>query len=457
MNLTHALARFVAESKLEQVAEPVQDEAVRALVDWVGCSLGGCLDPAFDAALDAFAFGSACSRVTLLGRGDRVELLAAAELFAIASDVLDFSAEHEPTGVALSVPVASALLPLAEARAAAGIEVVHAYALGAEVTCRLARAAASEHYASLPIATAVACGAVGAAVACGRLLGLDASALADAIVIAGTQATMLGAKGSARMYGSGQAARSGLAAALAAEAGAAGVLPHPANLSPMLDASAADASLLHALGSEWQLRHIAYKPYPCDAALHAAIEACISVRARQRPRARELAAVELRIHPTALARAGTRDPRTVAQARRSIHHAAAVALIDGTVGLEQFEERQLASTRVAEIRARIEVIGDQTLTSTAAHVVLRLNDGRVVEHGVRCARGSAARPLSDAELSTKFRGLAAEVLATDQTERVLALAWNVRALTDIGALVRASVPEDEMEPADLPGSPLIPR
>jgi 2-methylcitrate dehydratase PrpD len=475
MNLTHALARFVAESKLEQVAEPVQDEAVRALVDWLGCSFGGCFDPALDSALDALAFAPASAQATVLGRGDRVALPAAAQLFAIASDVLDFANRHEPTGVAVSVPVASALVPLAEARAASGVDLVHAYTLGAEITCRLARAlsAADASDDSSPLvgrggasrdsgAGSLAydiCGAVGAAVACGKLLGLDASGLVDAIEIAATRAATVAATGSVRMPAAALAAESGLAAALAAEANAIGVAGHAGGggLSALLDTTAAHASAAHALGSEWQSCHTAYKPYPCDAALHPAIEACIGLRSRQRARAREVAAIELRVHPTAIAPAGTREPRTVAQARRSLHHAAAVALVDGAAGLEQFGERHLASARIAEIRARVEVLGDDTLAPTAAHVVLRLGDGRVVEHGVRCARGSAARPLTDAELSAKFRGLAAEVLATDQIERMLALAWNVRALADVGALVRASIPVDEFEPAELPGSPLIPR
>ena len=76
-----------------------------------------------------------------------------------------------------------------------------------------------------------------------------------------------------------------------------------------------------------------------------------------------------------------------------------------------------------------------------------------------CAARSGAWSgrLTDAELSVKFRGSPREVLATDQAERVLALAWNIRALGDVGALIRASVPEEDVEPLELPGSPLIPR
>src|SRR5690606_37143548 len=129
--------------------------------------------------------------------------------------------------------------------------------------------------------------------------------------------------------------------------------------------------------------------------------------------------------------------------RRSLQHAAAVALVDAVAGIEQFDMRRVMSPRVGEMRARIEVEADAGIPREGARVVLHLVDGRHAEHSVRCARGSPARPLTDAELSDKFRGLAGEVLATDQAERALALAWNLRALGDVGALVRAAVPEDE--------------
>src|SRR5690606_26570175 len=98
-------------------------------------------------------------------------------------------------------------------------------------------------------------------------------------------------------------------------------------------------------------------------------------------------------------------PANAAQARRSLSHAAAVALVDGAAGREQFSEWRITSARVAAMRRRVTVRGDDSLAHEAAHVVLRLADGRIAEHGVRCARGQPARPLSDAELSDKFRDL----------------------------------------------------
>ncbi|MPZ42188.1 MAG: hypothetical protein GEV05_02055 [Betaproteobacteria bacterium] len=474
MNITSTVAHFVAESRLDRIAEPVRDEAVRALVDWLGCCLGGCLDPALDAVNDAPKFTLDDSEATLPGRGSRSDLASAVLRSAIASEALDFGATHAPSGAAVSVPVVAALLPLAEARAASGADMVHAYVLGAEIICRLAQALNAASFTGNSRAH-LACARIGAATACGKLLGLDAARLTHAIGIAACDMGAIDAADSAAglfaQFGDdgyrvddrvqlAAAARSGLTAALLAQRDTANrILPLAGGQGffALLEQLASSEMLLHGLGEEWHLARIAYKPYPCDSTLHAAIEASLNVRTRHRPLARHITQIELHAHPSVLARARTQAPTNAAQARRSLQHAVAVTLIDGAAGLEQFGGRRIAATRVAEMRSRIELRGDDRLPPEGARILLRLLDGRVVEHSVRCARGHPARPLSDGELSDKFRSLAAELLATDQAERLLALAWNARALADIGALVRASVPDEALDPAELPGSPLIPR
>ena len=67
---TRELASFVARSRLHDIPESVQDEAARAIVDWLGCALGGCLDPAVETALDALGGSAGPAQATLIGRGD---------------------------------------------------------------------------------------------------------------------------------------------------------------------------------------------------------------------------------------------------------------------------------------------------------------------------------------------------------------------------------------------------
>lgn len=69
-----------------------------------------------------------------------------------------------------------------------------------------------------------------------------------------------------------------------------------------------------------------------------------------------------------------------------------------------------------------------------------LNDGRTYSRHVPHALGTLARPMSDADLEAKFRGLTEGVLSPAQSEKVITLCWQITALEDVGALSRVAVP-----------------
>lgn len=54
--------------------------------------------------------------------------------------------------------------------------------------------------------------------------------------------------------------------------------------------------------------------------------------------------------------------------------------------------------------------------------------------------GSLARPMSDADLEAKFRGLSGGILSRTETDRVMRLCWDVGKLKDAAEVARASVP-----------------
>jgi 2-methylcitrate dehydratase PrpD len=457
LNIVSALAGRIADSSWDTVNETMGDEGVRALVNWFGCALAGSGDVR-PADLDA-ASPADTGRATRLGHGERSDILAAAMLCAAGAEALCYVDSHVPTMIGAGAVVGGALLPLAEDRAATGAGFIHAYLLGTEVACRTALAlGAPADSGSFPTA---ACGLMGAAAAGAKLLGLAADATADALGMALAQAAALAdaAEMSARDRLAGLAARDGLAAALRAER-------KRAQAPPRLDARSQESAFVHAprpeawldgWGSDWQCARLGYHAYPCALFLHPLVEACLQLKREHHLTARQIGAVELRLHPAQAARSAAAQPLTRGEAGRSAWHAAAVALLDGKAGPARFDESRLDAARVRELRRRIALVPDPGLAETAARVRITLPDGSTLERTLRCALGHPLRPLSDRDLSDKFRRLAAETLATDQAERLLALVWNLRTLPDVGGLVRATVPEEVFEPAELPGSPLIPR
>lgn len=71
-----------------------------------------------------------------------------------------------------------------------------------------------------------------------------------------------------------------------------------------------------------------------------------------------------------------------------------------------------------------------------AHVRVDLADGRTLEHHVDHAVGSEARPMSDADLERKFRGLAEPVLPASSIERLIEGCWDIEKVADVGELIR---------------------
>ncbi len=166
------------------------------MLNWAGCALGGCRDKTVDAALAALAEFGGSPHATLIGRSDRTDVLNAAALNALSSNILDFDDTHLRTVIHPTVPVAAAIVALAERSPATGAQFLHAFILGVEVECRIGNAISPEHYEAGWHITST-CGVFGAAAACAKLLGLDATRTAWSLGLAANLAAGLtGAHGS---------------------------------------------------------------------------------------------------------------------------------------------------------------------------------------------------------------------------------------------------------------------
>src|SRR5437763_884798 len=128
-DVTRILSHWLVASRSEDIAAPVRREAVRSLLNWVGCTVGGSRHEAVDIALAALAPFAGPAQATLLGRRERIDPLNAALLNGIASHVFDFDDTHLKTIIHPAGPVASAILALAEQRQVSGADFLHAFIL----------------------------------------------------------------------------------------------------------------------------------------------------------------------------------------------------------------------------------------------------------------------------------------------------------------------------------------
>ena len=85
MHETQTLARFVAESRWEDIPQAMRHEAKRALLNWMGCALGGCREETVERVLAAFNEFSGPRTASLIGRREKPDPLHAALINSIAS------------------------------------------------------------------------------------------------------------------------------------------------------------------------------------------------------------------------------------------------------------------------------------------------------------------------------------------------------------------------------------
>src|SRR6202161_3166383 len=145
-DVTRQLAEFVVASHCRDIPPAVRREGIRGLLNYVGCALGGCGDEAMALALRVLSPSFGPGQAGIIGRTERCDILNAAFLNAASANVLEYDDTHLPTVMHPAAPVAPGLFALAEARGASGAELVHAFILGVEVSCRVGKAVMPLHY-----------------------------------------------------------------------------------------------------------------------------------------------------------------------------------------------------------------------------------------------------------------------------------------------------------------------
>lgn len=444
--VTRDLARFIVGSHWRDIPREIRHEAKRALLNWLGCAIGGCRDVTVDIALAALREFAGPPQATVLGRGERLDIFNAALVNAIGSNNLDFDDTHLRTVIHPTVPVACALTALVEHTPATGAQLLHAFILGVETECRIGIAVSPAHYDAGWHITAT-CGVFGAAAACGKLLRLNEQQMTWALGIAATQASgltaMLGSM--AKTYNMGHAARNGLAAALLAaknftssERG----IEAPRGFAHVLSPRCNLDAITDQLGGIWELANNAYKPYPCGIVVHPVIDACLQLRSEHAIAPAAIERIDLRVHPLALKLTGNPTPRDGLEAKLSLQHSAAVAFLFGAAGVKEFTDACARDPAVVALRSRVAVTQDAAIATDASDVTVTLTNGTQHHQWIAHALGSLARPLRDAELETKFHALAEWGFSTCNAYDVIELVWSFDNIRDASALARATVATD---------------
>ncbi|MGW0791703.1 MmgE/PrpD family protein [Streptomyces sp. NPDC002911] len=436
VGLAHRVGRFAAGLTLDSVPEDVTERARYLILDAVGLAFASADRDFAEVAATALGPGSATGSGAegdspVLGRPERLEPRDAAVLNGVLVHGLDFDDTHIASVTHVSATALPAALAAAVQADRGGDELLAAYVLGIEVAARVGLGGAGHFHDSGFHPTPVA-GAFGAATVAAKLAGLDAHGIATAQGIVGSMAAGLlefleDGAWTKRLH-PGWAAMCGLTAASFARAGWSGP---PAVYEGRFglynthlqttERAARPEAVAEGLGEVWEVTRTAVKPYASCHFTHPFIDAALHLR-RQGADPARITRVTAGIHPVpgkviAQPLAAKRTPRSEYDAKFSLPFTVAAALVRDRFGLAELTTPAREDDDILALARRVEITDDPGSAFPDAYsgvLSVELDDGRVLTHREQVNRGHDTRPLTNADITVKFReNMAARTDADD--------------------------------------------
>lgn len=457
-NPLEVLARFAAEVPTGSLPADVLRAAERGVVDLVGVMIAGAVQADMAPLLAHVARTYAAGNATALGLPGRMTPEAAAYVNAAAGHVLDFDDCNDAIGGHPTVVVLPAVLALAEEVGASAAETIAAYVVGVEVAGSMGRCLNMTHYERgwHPTATL---GIFGTAAAAARLLGADAATTARALAVAASMAS--GIKGNFGTFMKpgqvGFATAKGVAAARLAVAGVTAntdVFRGGHSFPAVYNGAPVDWAPLADLGRQWNIVSpgLVFKLYPCCGSTHAPIDCVLDLHARGDIDPSSVRRIDISVHPRRLPHTNRPRPSDGLQGKFSVQYATAVAAIRGAVTVADFADDRVTAPDIADLLAEVhvhELLPEEQVVVPGrldcfAAIVEVVDDRGTHRASVDAPRGSdPSRPVSDADLDTKFVHAAGLALGEDGAAAVLKdlHAWceGTGALVDVMTVVHSGI------------------
>jgi 2-methylcitrate dehydratase len=447
-SLAERLSAYAVALRFEDLTPDAVHEVKRRLLDSLGCAMGAYRsDPASIARRLAFTTTSTLP-ATVIGTDHGTSPEMAAFANGVQFRYLDYNDTYLSKEPAHPSDNLAAVLAIAEPMKAGGREIITAAVLAYEIQCRLCDAASIrargwDH---------VTYGSFSTSLAAGKLLGLNAEQLTHAQGLAGVpnnamRQTRVGMLSHWKGCAFANASRNGIFAALLASYGMTG--PSEVFEGEMgfwkqvsgpfeLDALGGD-------GEPFMINKTYIKYYPAEYHSQSAIDAALTLREQLPGGPDSIGRITVETFDAAVEIIGGEPekwrPTTRETADHSLPYCVAVALIDGKVTLNSFDDAHLADEKLLGLVQKIEVKASAALNDKYPEgipnlVRIHLRDGGVLEKEVTFPRGHARNPMTDAEVETKFRSLAEPLLSNANIVEILERCWNLDRQTDIRELLR---------------------
>ena len=441
------LGAYAASLKYEDLPSDVIHQTKRIIVDTLGCAFGGFASEPAKIARDLAGLVTSSQPATILYSGQKTSV----DLAAFANDVmiryLDYNDGYISDGSGHPSDSIAALLSAAEVAHAGGRELIAATVLAYEVFGKMCDAWDNKG-CGIDHATM---GGIASVAGVGRLLGLKQQQITEAIniMVAGNIAlnqTRIGNVSNWKSCGYANANRNAIFAAQLAARGMTGPSPIFEGRNGFFKiVSRGPFELVFGDNARpFRIMQLHIKQFPLGNFSQTVVTAIMQARGLVKD-IRDIAEVHIRTSQKALnIMADSPEkwrPRNSETADHSMPYTAGVALMYGTVDHHYFDEQYLRNEELLDVISRIKCSAleeadrrDSEINLCELEVILRSGERKSVR--VEFHRGHWRNPMTDAEIETKFRSLAADMLPAARVDALLKQLWKLEDLPEVGTLIQ---------------------
>lgn len=404
--------------------------AENALLDTIGCMVAGAHQPAIQKLYTLISeWGEGPS--TIVGYDKKLSVPWAAMVNGANAHVLDYDDNFDPAKAHASAVLVPALLAIGEAEDCEIAALLDAYIVGLQVMGHVGQAVNPFHRDRGWHATATI-GAIGVAAGAARLIKLDEKEAAHAVSMATSRAG-----GFMSQFGTdtkplhaGFAASGGVQSALMARArltAGASTLDGPHGLRTLMVGPDVEERAQDMVGRDEHgqstsfiagrvrdpLHILVYglkvKRFPNCGSVHRALDGLLQLRHDYNLTADRVAEVRVRAPASHLRNLQYDDPHTPNEAKFSLQYNLAAGLLQGQVGLADFEPGAIARPEVRALFSRItkepvDKLESEFPTEVRIHTV----SGDTFETQIAMPVGSRQVPLSRAQMFEKLEDCCAQ-------------------------------------------------
>lgn len=451
--VTGELASYLSELTYDDLPAEVADVERWHVLDTLGCVLYGSTTPWVRKVVAALESMGESGDASVVGTDASFSPARATLVNGTASHSMDFDDYCQDAGVHAGSATVTSALSYAETadEPVSGREFLAAVAAGVETSIRTGYGIGR---GSLLRGWHIAgwTGAFGAAATTAVLAGLSQEHAGHSLALAGTQgAGLMGAAygSEVKRFHMGKAAESGYLGTVLAEQDFTGDThifeERWGSIGTTMSEDYDPDAVTEELGRCYHLLDkLSFKPYPSVGQVHPAADAVYDLLTEHDLDGDDVAGVTLRLTQAAKEKSGWPfEPRDVMSAQANMQYAVGALLVDGELTIESYTPEAIRRPAVLDaIEDRLELVVDDSLDvgdpsfaryNTVAEVTT--TDGNRYTAEMSIPRGFPQNPMTDEELTEKFRRQAAYVLDEDAIDACLDFVLSIEEQDDVARLV----------------------